>query len=61
MSKGAPTYKDLIEIVDVLKSLSISRNKMEQDILSLQREVGTLKEELRKKEGKGSEDIKTLF
>ena len=60
MSKGVPTYKDLIEIVDVLKSLSRSRNEMAQDILHLQKEVDALKEELRK-EGKGHEDIKTLF
>ena len=38
VSKGVPTYNDLLEIVDVLKLLSRSRNKMEQDILHLQRE-----------------------
>lgn len=59
MSKAVPTYKDLIEIVDVLKSLSRSRNKMEQDMLSLQKEVRALKEELRKEAG--HEDTKTLF
>lgn len=59
MSREVPTYKDLMEIVDVLKSLSRSRNKMEQDILHLQREVRALKEEMKK--GVGCEDTKTLF
>ena len=60
VSKEVPTYKDLLEIVDVLKSLSRSRNKMDQDILHLQKEVRTLKEEMRKGVGV-YEDTKTLF